>query len=92
MYPMMQPNMWPMSQWSQFFGNQQFPPPGFNPMMMVPQGLAPNIPQQNSQSSSASLIPSQQQPSGSTKSKKKNQKGDVSDGSKNSGDKVGNPS
>jgi hypothetical protein len=61
-------------------------------MMMVPQGLAPNIPQQNSQSSSASLIPSQQQPSGSTKSKKKNQKGDVSDGSKNSGDKVGNPS
>jgi hypothetical protein len=27
MFPMMQPNMWnmPMSQWSQFFGNQHIP-------------------------------------------------------------------
>jgi hypothetical protein len=27
MFPMMQPHMWnmPMSQWSQFFGNQQIP-------------------------------------------------------------------
>jgi hypothetical protein len=90
---MMQPNMWnmPMSQWSQFFGNQQIPPPGFNPMMMLPQGVAPSLPQTNSQGSSASLNPSQQQQtSGGNKNKKKSQKGSASDGSKNSGDRAGN--
>jgi hypothetical protein len=42
-FPMMNPNMWnvPMNQWQQFFGNQQFPPPGFNPMMMMPPGITP---------------------------------------------------
>jgi hypothetical protein len=43
MFPMMQPNMWnlPMNQWSQFFGNQQVPPVGFNHMMMLPYGGSP---------------------------------------------------
>jgi hypothetical protein len=60
MFPMMQPNMWnmPMTQWSQFFGNQQIPPAGFNPLMMMPQGIAPSLPQSNSQGSSASPTPS----------------------------------
>jgi hypothetical protein len=45
MFPVMQPNMWnlAMNQWSQFFGNQQIPPVGFNPMMMLPQGVTPSI-------------------------------------------------
>ncbi|KAM0876127.1 hypothetical protein ACQ4PT_036376 [Festuca glaucescens] len=90
MFPM--PNMWnmPMSQWSQFFGNQQFPQSSFNPLMMIPQGVPPSLPQSNSQGSSASMIPSQQlQGSGAGKNRKKNQKGAASDGSKNSGDRVG---
>ncbi|KAM0835336.1 hypothetical protein ACQ4PT_062996 [Festuca glaucescens] len=93
MFPMMQPNMWnmPMSQWSQFFGNQQIPPAGFNPMMMLPQGITPSLPQPNSQGSSASLNPPQQhQVSSGNKNKKKNQKGAASDGSKTSGDRTGN--
>jgi hypothetical protein len=61
MFPVLQPNMWnlPMNQWPQFFGNQQMPQAGFNPMMMVPQGITPNLPQSNSQGSSASMVPSQ---------------------------------
>jgi hypothetical protein len=60
-------------------------------MMMMPPGIAPNLPQSNSQGSSASLIPSQQQQaSGSNKNKKKMQKGAASDGSKNSGERTGN--
>jgi hypothetical protein len=75
MFPMLQPNMWnmPMSQWSQFFGNQQIPQAGFNPLMMIPQGIPPSLPQSNSQGSSASMVPSQQpQGSGAGKNKKKN--------------------
>jgi hypothetical protein len=93
MFPMLQPHMWnmPMSQWSQFFGNQQIPPAGFNPMMMLPQGVTPSLPQTNSQGSSASLNPAQQQQiSGGSKNKKKNQKGSAFDGSKISGDRNGN--
>jgi hypothetical protein len=60
-------------------------------MMMMPPGIAPNLPQSNSQGSSASLIPSQQQQaSGSNKNKKKMKKGAASDGSKNSGERTGN--
>jgi hypothetical protein len=90
-FPMLQPNMWNvlMNQWSQFFGNQQIPQPSFNPLMMIPQGVPPSLPQSNSQGSSASMIPSQQ-PQGSGAGKnKKNQKSVASDGSKNSGDRVG---
>ncbi|KAM0880457.1 hypothetical protein ACQ4PT_033564 [Festuca glaucescens] len=95
MFPMMQPNMWnvPMSQWSQFYGNQQIPPAAFNPMMMMPQGFTPNMPQSsNSQGSSVSLNnPSQQQQSsGGSKNKKKNQKSQISEGVKPSVDKGGN--
>jgi hypothetical protein len=64
MFPMMQPDMWivPMSQWSQFYGNQQIPPAAFNPMMMLPQGFPHNVPQSsNSHGSSVSLNPSRQQ-------------------------------
>jgi hypothetical protein len=90
-FPMMNPNMWnvPMNQWQQFFGNQQFPPPGFNPMMMMPPGITPTLPQTNSQGSSASLVPSQQQQVSGNKNKKKVQKGATSDGQKNSGERVG---
>jgi hypothetical protein len=92
MIPMLQPNMWnmPMSQWSQFFDSQQIPQAGFNPVMMVPQGIPPSLPQSNSQGSSASMVPSQKpQGSGAGKIKKKNQKNVVSDGSKQSGDRGG---
>jgi hypothetical protein len=92
MFPM-NPNMWnmPLNQWSQFFGNQQIPPAGFNPMMMMPPGIVPNLPQSNSQGSSASLVPTQQQQaSGNSKNKKKIQKGAASHGSKNSGERAGN--
>jgi hypothetical protein len=62
MFPMMQPSMWnmPMTQWPQFLGNQQIPQAGFNPLMMMPQGITPSLPQPNSQGISAGLIPSQQ--------------------------------
>ncbi|KAM0880628.1 hypothetical protein ACQ4PT_033462 [Festuca glaucescens] len=94
MFPMMQPNMWnvPMSQWSQFYGNQQIPPAAFNPMMMMPQGFTPNVPQSsNSQGSSVSLNnPSQQQQSsGGGKNKKKSQKAHISEGGKPGVDKSG---
>ncbi|KAK1697468.1 hypothetical protein QYE76_014165 [Lolium multiflorum] len=84
-----QPMMQQMGGMVKFFGNQQLPPPGFNPIMMMPQGVAPTLPQPNSQGSSASQIPLQQQPSGSNKNKKKSLKGAASDGSKNSGDRNG---
>lgn len=92
MFPMLQPNMWNllMNQWPQFFGSQQMPQASFNPVMMVPQGITPNLPQSNSQGSSASMVPSQQpQVSGAGKSKKKNLKNAVSDGSRQSGDRDG---
>ncbi|KAK1646516.1 hypothetical protein QYE76_064321 [Lolium multiflorum] len=91
MFPMMNPNMWnvPMNQWQQFFGNQQFPPHGFNPMMLMPPGISPTLPQTNSQGSSASLVPSQQQQVSGNKNKKKIQKGATSDSQKNNGDKGG---
>jgi hypothetical protein len=62
MFPMMQPSMWnmPMTQWPHFLGNQQIPQAGFNPLMMMPQGITPSLPQPNSQGISAGLIPSQQ--------------------------------
>ncbi|KAK1681980.1 hypothetical protein QYE76_042828 [Lolium multiflorum] len=92
MFPMLQPHMWnmPMNQWPQFFGSHQIPQPGFNPVMMVPQGIPQNLPQSNSQGSSASMVPLQQpQGSGAGKNKKKTQKNVVSDGSRQSGDKGG---
>jgi hypothetical protein len=94
MFPMMQPSRWniPMSQWSQFYGNQQIPLAAFNPMMMMPQGFTSGVPQlSNSQGSSVILNNhSQQQPSsGGSKNKKKNQKPQVVEGIKPSGDKGG---
>jgi hypothetical protein len=96
MFPVMQPGMWNvlLNQWSQFYGNQQFPPSTFNPMMMIPLGsFNPMVPQtSNSQGSSVGLNNSSQQEkvSGGSKNKKKNQKPHSSDGNKINVDKGGN--